>query len=136
MTNDRTSPFPLSPLLCPLHFVLCPWHDDPGSLRACPERSRRACPERSRRDSSAEEKHLRGSDDPVRLYRVPPKMQPARVADCLSRVGSVIQRLLDRDILVWIDDRRGPTEEEAQRASTVIADRLCGAQANPIIRNA
>jgi len=69
-------------------------------------------------------------------HRVPPRMPPAKVADGLSRIGSVIQKLLDRDILVWIDVGREPTEEEAQRASTVIADRLCGAQANPIIRNA
>ena len=68
--------------------------------------------------------------------RVPPKMPPHRVEEGLSRVGDVIRKLLDRDILVWIDGRREPTEEEAQRASTVIADRLCGAQANPIIRNA
>jgi len=34
MTNDRTSPFHLSPspLLCPLYFVLCPWHGEPGGL--------------------------------------------------------------------------------------------------------
>ena len=31
---------------------------------------------------------------------------------------------------------KGPTEQEVYRAATIVADRLCGAVANPIIRNA
>lgn len=68
--------------------------------------------------------------------RLPPGLSVGRVARELDRVGMVIRRLADRDILVWLDRRCEPLDKDVQRASTVIADRLCGAQANPIIRNA
>ena len=32
--------------------------------------------------------------------------------------------------------KREPNEQEVQRSATVVADRLCGAIADPIIRNA
>jgi len=68
--------------------------------------------------------------------RLPPKLLADRVTNELDRVGEVIRKLVDRDILVWLDREDEPSEEEVYRASTVVADRLCGAQANPIIRNA
>jgi hypothetical protein len=40
------------------------------------------------------------------------------------------------DIFPWLPERRRPTEEERYRSSTVVADRLCGAVAEPIVRNA
>jgi len=69
-------------------------------------------------------------------HRLPPGMSTGRTRRELGRIGGVIEKLADRDILPWLDRRRKPTEEEVQRAALVIADRLCGAQANPIIRNA
>ena len=57
----------------------------------------------------------------------------------LSNLRAVIRtfkRLLDRDIFVWLDENRIPTEEERHRAALVVADRLCGSIANPIVRNA
>jgi type II restriction enzyme len=37
---------------------------------------------------------------------------------------------------MWLGRRDPPTEAEIHRAATIVADRLCGAVANPIIRNA
>jgi hypothetical protein len=54
----------------------------------------------------------------------------------VARIVRVIRKLLDPDIFVWIPERRPPTTEERHRASTIVADRLTGAVANPIIRNA
>ena len=54
----------------------------------------------------------------------------------LASIVNVVQRLLDPDIFVWIPDKRTPTADERHRASTIVADRLTGAIANPIIRNA
>jgi len=54
----------------------------------------------------------------------------------LTSIVKVIRELLDPDIFVWISKRRKPTEEERHRASTIVADRLTGAVANPIIKNA
>ena len=66
---------------------------------------------------------------------------PLRVTDDillknLSAVTQTFKRLLDRDIFVWLDERRLPTKEERYRAALVVADRLCGSIANPIVRNA
>ena len=36
----------------------------------------------------------------------------------------------------WIEEKRKPSKEERYRTSTIFADRLCGAVAEPIVRNA
>lgn len=68
--------------------------------------------------------------------RIPPRMKGADVDSHLEKVGATIMRLADRDLFTWLDSKRGPTETEAHRAATVVADRLCGAVSDPIIRNA
>lgn len=68
--------------------------------------------------------------------RVPPRFKPEQVDNELQRIGKIIVRLADRDILTWLEPRRTPLAEEIHRAATVIADRLCGATADPIVRNA
>lgn len=40
------------------------------------------------------------------------------------------------DIFPWIQEKRKPTKRERYRSSTIVADRLCGAVAEPIVRNA
>lgn len=67
---------------------------------------------------------------------LPPRMSSIQLARRLSRIGSVVRRLIDMDICPWIADNRDATEEEIRRAAIVVADRLCGASANPTIRNA
>ena len=54
----------------------------------------------------------------------------------LTKVCGVLTKLLDRDIFPWLDAAKNPTEHERDRASTIVADRLCSAVANPIVRNA
>ena len=44
--------------------------------------------------------------------------------------------MLDVDIFPWIEEKRKPSKEERYRSSTIVADRLCGAVAEPIVRNA
>ncbi len=67
---------------------------------------------------------------------IPPTMQPGLVRAQLQKIGALIERLADRDIFVWLGRKQQPTSEEVYRAATIIADRLCGAMADPIIRNA
>ena len=43
--------------------------------------------------------------------------------------------MADLDIFTWLSGDRSPTSDELERATTVIADRLTGASADPIIRN-
>ena len=54
----------------------------------------------------------------------------------LNRIGDIIQRMVDPDIFPWLKTRKAPDSGEAHRAATIVADRLCGATADPIIRNA
>ena len=68
--------------------------------------------------------------------RLPPRMSRQAVDSGLLKVVGVIEKMADRDILVWLERGDGPSDIERYRAATIIADRLCGAVANPIIRNA
>jgi hypothetical protein len=68
--------------------------------------------------------------------RIPQRMSPSKLIEDLRKMGAVISKLADKDILVWLDGRRKASHQELHRAATIIADRLCGAVADPIIRNA
>lgn len=68
--------------------------------------------------------------------KLPTKMSDTDVDADLAKLCGIISRLLDRDIFPWLDAENSPTDHERDRASTIIADRLCSAVANPIIRNA
>lgn len=68
--------------------------------------------------------------------RIPPFMGKTVVESELQSICQLIMKLADRDIFSWLETGETPTGEEIARASTIVADRLCGAQSDPIIRNA
>lgn len=68
--------------------------------------------------------------------RVSPRMAEERLIDELTKIARTINRMADPDIFIWLSEGRVPNEEEVQRSATIVADRLCGAVADPIIRNA
>jgi hypothetical protein len=68
--------------------------------------------------------------------RLPPRMSYTMVELELKKIGEMIERLADKDLFVWLEQKREPTEKELYRAATVVADRLCGAATDPLIRNA
>jgi hypothetical protein len=68
--------------------------------------------------------------------RVPPQMNEGFLEKAVNQMIAMITRLVDVDIFTWVSENRDPTQQEAYRAATIVADRLCGANANPIIRNA
>lgn len=68
--------------------------------------------------------------------RTPGRMSAGEIAGELDRIGNIVLRLIDKDIFSWLDDDQPPTEQDVFRAATVVADRLCGAVADPIVRNA
>lgn len=68
--------------------------------------------------------------------KLPTKMAAADLDTELTKICGILSRLLDRDIFPWLDNREDPTDHERDRASTIVADRLCSAVANPIVRNA
>ncbi len=67
---------------------------------------------------------------------LPMRMNEARLDSELQKITVVIERLADPDIFVWLGRTESPSEVEIHRAATIVADRLCGSVANPIIRNA
>lgn len=68
--------------------------------------------------------------------KLPVKMNATDLSVELTKLCRIISKLLDRDIFPWLDAAKAPTEHERDRASTIVADRLCSAVANPIVRNA
>jgi hypothetical protein len=68
--------------------------------------------------------------------KLPTKMSSTELSRNLGQLIKIIDKMLDRDIFPWLVSQRRATTEERHRAATIVADRLCGAVANPIIRNA
>jgi type II restriction enzyme len=68
--------------------------------------------------------------------KLPPRMSSADIDRELAKIASIIEKMADPDIFIWLGRKEPPTETEIHRAATIVADRLCGAVANPIIRNA
>lgn len=68
--------------------------------------------------------------------RLPSRMKAPELNRELRSICRTISRLLDRDLLPWLEGGRAPTTQARDRAATIIADRLCGATADPIVRNA
>ncbi|MDQ1316463.1 MAG: hypothetical protein QG588_110 [Candidatus Poribacteria bacterium] len=72
---------------------------------------------------------------------VPPQMGETKINTELQKISQVIANLLDKEIFPWLETTTKPLttkplEADVQRAATIVADRLCGAVADPIIRNA
>ncbi len=69
-------------------------------------------------------------------HETPPRQKGVQLENDLRKIGSIIEKMADPDIFVWPGRSKAATKVEIHRAATIIADRLCGSVANPIIRNA
>lgn len=67
---------------------------------------------------------------------ISPRMQREKLITELERISETVIKMADPDIFTWLSEKRNPGKMEILRASTIVADRLCGAVADPIIRNA
>jgi len=68
--------------------------------------------------------------------KLPPQMNKSELMANLEKIGDILERMADPDIFVWKERGDKGIRKELHRAATIVADRLCGATANPIIRNA
>src|SRR5919109_1054935 len=68
--------------------------------------------------------------------KLPSRMVAADIDRELRKIARIIEKMADPDIFVWLGRKETATDTEVHRAATIVADRLCGAVANPIIRNA
>lgn len=67
--------------------------------------------------------------------KLPVRLTSARLDEELRKITNIVSKLADRDIFTWLNTNQTPTESEIYRAATIVADRLCGSSANPIVRN-
>jgi hypothetical protein len=68
--------------------------------------------------------------------KLPPQLAADILDAHLKKITAILSQMLDVDIFPWIAEKRKPSKEERYRSSTIVADRLCGAVAEPIVRNA
>ena len=68
--------------------------------------------------------------------KLPVRLKGAALEAELHKIGDIIELMADPDIFIWLNRDEPPLEDEVHRAATIVADRLCGSVANPIIRNA
>lgn len=68
--------------------------------------------------------------------KLPKLFSPALLQEHLAKITAILSQMLDTDIFPWLTEKRRPKKEERYRSSTIVADRLCGAVAEPIVRNA
>lgn len=72
----------------------------------------------------------------MEMGRTPPRLSEERLKEHLEKITRILCKMLDVDIFPWLGDQRAPSRQERYRSSTIIAYRLCGAVAEPIVRNA
>ena len=68
--------------------------------------------------------------------KLPVRLKGAALDTELRKIAVIIEKMTDPDIFVWKGRTEPATKTEVHRAATIVADRLCGSVANPIIRNA
>lgn len=68
--------------------------------------------------------------------QVPTNLAEEKLSAQLNSICRIIRQLLDVDIFPWLSSKDSPADIERERAATIVADRLCGAVADPIVRNA
>lgn len=73
--------------------------------------------------------------DKMEEGRFPPKMKQEEIDESLIRIIGIINRLLDADIMPWLERKSYPHEMDRLLATHVIGDRVCGSLSDPIIRN-
>jgi hypothetical protein len=81
-------------------------------------------------------KNLVESMEDTEVSRIPPRMPPAKLEEELKKIGIIIEKMADPDIFVWLGRKEPASDLEITRAATIVADRLCGAVSDPIVRNA
>lgn len=68
--------------------------------------------------------------------KIPPRMARPTLEGHLQRICNIITDLLDLDLFPWLASGSSANKRALDIAETVVTDRLCGAVADPIIRNA
>ncbi len=81
-------------------------------------------------------KNLVGKMEDAENPSLPPRMDREELDEQLKKIAETIKKMADPDIFVWLNNGTNVNQMDVQRAATIVADRLCGAVSDPIIRNA
>jgi len=65
-----------------------------------------------------------------------PRMPRSMLLLEADKLSAILLRLMDDDLFPWLSDGTTPSEVQRYRAATIVADRRCGAVADPIVKNA
>lgn len=68
--------------------------------------------------------------------RLPSREQDVFISDKIPALLNVISRLIDKQLMCWLDGGNDPVDTDLVIAQSVVADRLCGSTSDPVIRNA
>lgn len=67
--------------------------------------------------------------------RLPKRMTESELRHAISSMKAVISKLLDTDIFPWLEENIRPTSQMVNRSASIVADRITGTLADPVIRN-
>lgn len=66
---------------------------------------------------------------------LPSKLSESQANLTLSKIIAVVNKILDKDIMPWLEKKATPNEIDRLLAKQIIGDRVCGSIADPLIRN-
>ena len=66
---------------------------------------------------------------------LPNKLPEPQINLILGKIVAVVSKILDNDIMPWLNKKGTPNEMDRLLAKQIIGDRVCGSLADPLIRN-
>jgi len=67
--------------------------------------------------------------------KLPHKSSQDQLTTSIRNILQIITKLIDYEIFPWLNDLRSPSAQMLNRSASIVADRVSGALADPIIRN-
>ena len=67
--------------------------------------------------------------------KLPSRMDKSAIEESVARILNIVNRLLDFEIFPWLRNGNTPSAQMLNRSSAIIADRISGTLADPMIRN-
>lgn len=66
---------------------------------------------------------------------LPSKLSESQANLILGKIIAIVNKILDKDIMPWLEKKATPDEIDRLLAKQIIGDRVCGSLADPLIRN-
>ncbi len=67
--------------------------------------------------------------------RLPTRVSEEKLLNDLSKMAAILSKLIDYDIFPWLGNNAMPSAQAFSRSASIVADRISGSLADPIIRN-